>query len=85
MSDVVLEVGVENPTQEVAFLHTVEAFAKWVEDALASEEESSDAPNLIIKTVCSAEGLMAKQVIFSESSWAKQFMNLWQSELSNAA
>jgi len=85
MNDVVIEIGLRNEIEETAFLQAVETFAKTAADGTTIDTGARTAPNLIIKTVCAANGGLAKRLIFQDACWANRFVELFEVERTKAA
>ncbi|MEM9937733.1 MAG: hypothetical protein AAFZ91_05380 [Pseudomonadota bacterium] len=77
MSEMVLEFGLQNAVEEAAFVKAVYSFSEWISDASEARENASDAPDVMIKTVCAPDGTLKKAVTFQNQSWAQAFMDFW--------
>lgn len=85
MSDVVIELGLNNEFEETAFFQAVETFAKSINDLEAGSSDVGKPPEFIVKTVCAANGHLAKRLIFQEAYWANRFMEFFDLERFRAA
>jgi hypothetical protein len=82
MSDVVVNLGVERPRDELVLASAIEAYAKWRQYMCNPEErhEDSDAPDIMVKTRHGGNGVVTKTLIFQERRWAAAFLRIWRSE-----
>ncbi|MDJ0922530.1 MAG: hypothetical protein QNI84_15485 [Henriciella sp.] len=84
MTEMVLEFGLRNAIEEDAFARAVYAFVARSSEAGASDSDK-DAPDVMIKTVCSPDGTMKKAVTFQDKDWARAFMDFWHRSKREAA
>lgn len=85
MTEMVLEFGLRNSVEEDAFVRAVYSFADWGTDALGAGDPDKDAPDVMIKTVCTADGTLKKAVTFQDQTWARAFMDFWHRSKREAA
>ena len=86
MSEMVLEFGLQDAIEEAAFVKAVYSFSEWNQDtSTESSDNNADAPDVMIKTVCTPDGTLKKAVTFQNQTWAKAFMDFWMRTQRNAA
>ena len=80
MTEIILDLGPVNKVDEVAFEQAIEHLAQWQEDKGVTNSADRDAPDLMIKTVCTPCGTLRKSVIFQKQEWASAFMGFFEGE-----
>ena len=80
MTEIVLDLGPVNLVDETAFAQAIESLARWHEARAVNGLIERDAPDLMIKTVSDAAGVLHKSVIFQRQEWASAFMGFWERE-----
>ena len=82
MSDVVVNLGLERPRDEVALASAIETFTQWREYMCDRDERHDDgeAPDIMVKTRHAGDGIVTKTLIFQERRWAAVFLRIWRSE-----
>jgi hypothetical protein len=82
MSDVVVNLGLEAPRDEVILANAIDTYTKWRQYMCNPEERQydGDAPDIMVKTRPSADGAVTKTLIFQERRWAAAFLRIWRSE-----
>ncbi len=81
MSEITIELNVGGAAGEVAFVQAIDKFARWREVSRGMGWQDRDAPDLMVKTICAADGRLNKAITFQDSRWATTFMKFWKSEL----
>ena len=81
MSETIVELAMDNADREVAFVHALDNFARWREQSSGLGWMERDAPDFMVKTVCSPDGSLNKAITFQDQSWASTFMRFWRTEL----
>lgn len=85
MSEFILELGVVEGEDQSAFVSAIDRFTRWREDTCGQGWMDRDAPDLMIKTICSPDGRLSKAITFQDKSWMTMFMEFWQLERSEHA
>ena len=76
-TDIVVDLGLKS-AEEVALLATVvDAF---VQQFLGRNRQTSDAPDVMVRTAFSPDGEVSKAVIFQDRKWADAFVNFWEKQ-----
>lgn len=78
MTEIILDLGPVNSVDETAFAQAIENLAQWQEQRGGQGWQERDAPDLMIKTVSDAAGVLRKSVIFQKQEWASAFMGFWE-------
>lgn len=84
MAEIIVELGVEGPAQEAAFIQALDKLARWREETRGQNWLDRDAPDVMVRTVCGRDGKLNKAVTFQERQWADKFMLFWQRERASA-
>jgi len=80
MKEIILDLGPVNAVDETAFARAIENLAQWHESRGSQGGQDRDAPDLMIKTVSDAAGVLHKAVIFQKQEWAAAFMGFWDNQ-----
>lgn len=82
MSDVVVNLGLEAPADEVVLTNAIETYTKWRQYMCNPEErqDDGDAPEIMVKTRPGSNGEVTKTLIFQERRWAAAFLRIWRNE-----
>ncbi len=80
MSDVVVRVGLEEPSQETQLTMAIDAFARWRQESSDQECANNDAPDIMVKTNWDAAGQVHKTLIFQDRKWAAAFLRFWREQ-----
>lgn len=82
MSDVVVNLGLERPRDEVVLASAIETYTNWRQYMCNRDErhEDGEAPDIMVKTRHAADGNVIKTLIFQERRWAAAFLRIWRSE-----
>jgi len=80
MTEIILDLGPVNSVDETAFAHAIERLAQWHDARVANAFKDRDAPDLMVRTVSDAAGILRKSVIFQKQEWASAFMGFWERE-----
>lgn len=80
MADVVVNVGLQRPNDDLVLASAIETYARWRQymcdpDTRAGAE---DAPDIMVKTRWSEDGAVTKTLIFQERRWAAAFLRIWR-------
>lgn len=84
MSDVVVTVGLDKPSQESQLAIAIEAFARWREETCDPDFHDADAPDIMVRTVWGADQKICKTLIFQDRKWAAAFLRFWRVQKRNA-
>ena len=84
MSDVIVRVGLDEPSQESQLTLAIDAFARWREDACDADCADNDAPDIMVKTNWDATGQVHKTLIFQDRKWAAAFLRFWRDQKRSA-
>lgn len=76
MSDVIVNLALEEPEDGARLAEALDAYAHWFSEA---GNPSADAPDVMVRTAFDASGTLSKQVIFQDKKWAAAFLRFWRS------
>ncbi|MEO0465075.1 MAG: hypothetical protein AAF216_00925 [Pseudomonadota bacterium] len=82
MNDVVVNLGVESPTDETALNRAIQLYTVWRQNLCDVENRvpDDDAPDIMVKTGLRPNGTVEKTLIFQERRWAAAFLRIWRSQ-----
>jgi hypothetical protein len=82
MSDVVVRLGLDQPSDEVILNKAIETYTCWRHFMCDDRHRiaTNDAPDIMVKTGWSGDGAVLKTLIFQERRWAAAFLRIWRTE-----
>jgi hypothetical protein len=78
MSEVVVQISVDESRDSSRLTKALDAFAKWSAEAGLSAD-SSDAPDIMMMTEYS-QGEMRRKLVFQDRDHAARFLVFWRTE-----
>ena len=76
MSDVVVELWLDNSEDDERFATALDTFVMWQDESGAAAADN--APDMMVRTSFDASGALSKKVIFQDRKWADAFLHFWR-------